>query len=140
MFKRRRGEGSHQGYYHPPPPQTPERQEYAHTIAAEVGNLDEQWDVYYQHSQCYWYRNIWWLPETGRAIDSLSMFAASRHPAEDNIKYYNMHLPNGQVIENVLFRYAGPADGEEGWLSDYIGYNMNLVTFDMKVIHPTRGV
>ncbi|WWC62150.1 uncharacterized protein I303_104742 [Kwoniella dejecticola CBS 10117] len=128
MFKRRRGEGSHQGYYHPPPPQTPERQEYAHTIAAEVGNLDEQWDVYYhafllhrcRHSQCYWYRNIWWLPETGRAIDSLSMFAASRHPAED--------------------RYAGPADGEEGWLSDYIGYNMNLVTFDMKVIHPTRGV
>ncbi|WWC70162.1 uncharacterized protein I206_104110 [Kwoniella pini CBS 10737] len=142
---KKRGQGSQYGYHQTLPPQTPERQEYARAIAADVGNMDEQWDIYYhafllhrcKHSQCYWYRNTWWFPETGRNVDTLSMFSASRYPPQENIKYYNMHLPNGKMLENGS-RYIGPNTAEEGWLGDYVGYNLNLVTFDMKPI-PSGG-
>ncbi|WWC89138.1 uncharacterized protein L201_004056 [Kwoniella dendrophila CBS 6074] len=117
--------------------QIADRQQYAGAIAADVGDMDERWNIYYHsfllhsclHSQCYWYRDTWWFPEPGRNVETLSMFTASRYPPVDNIKYYNMHLPDGRMLEND--------NPEEGWLGDYVGYNLNLVTFDMKVIDPS---
>ncbi|OCF32956.1 hypothetical protein I317_06547 [Kwoniella heveanensis CBS 569] len=56
-----------------------------------------------------------------------------------NIKYYNMHLPNGKILENMMFRYIGQDNPQDAWLGDYVGYNLNLVTFDMTVIPPQGG-
>ncbi|WVW84102.1 hypothetical protein I302_106131 [Kwoniella bestiolae CBS 10118] len=136
-FFRKRGGSSREYYRQPqqqePPPPSRERNQYAAAIAAEVGNRDEKWDIYYhsfllhtcRHSQCYWYRNTWWFPEPGRNIHTLSMFSASRYPPIEDVKYYDMHLRS---------RYIGPDTPELGWLGDYVGYNLNLVTFDMKPI------
>ncbi|WRT66523.1 uncharacterized protein IL334_003482 [Kwoniella shivajii] len=102
---------------------------YEAARAAQVGNNDEQWDIYYHafllhtclHSQCYWYRSTWWFPEPGRNERTLSMFSPSRFPPVDTI--------------TCICRYIGPDTPEEGWLGDYVGYNLNSVTFDMKAIN-----
>ncbi|KIR75877.1 hypothetical protein I310_00575 [Cryptococcus deuterogattii CA1014] len=54
-------------------------------------------------------------------------------------QYYNLHLPNGKIMENLMFRYVGQSDPQEEWLHDYVGYNLNLVTIDMQVMS-TQGV
>ncbi|TYJ58662.1 hypothetical protein B9479_000498 [Cryptococcus floricola] len=110
----------------------------------EIEVLDERWDVYFhafllhytRHSECYWYRDSWWFPETGRNEKTLHMFVAARWAPIDNLKYYNLHLPNGKIMENVMFRYVGPTTPKDSWLHDYIGYNLNLVTIDMRVLDP----
>jgi len=61
------------------------------------------------------------------------MFAMSRNPSVDDLKFYDMYLPDGTVLENMMFRYVG-RNGEEEWLQDYVGYNLNMVTFDMRVL------
>ncbi|WWD03342.1 hypothetical protein V865_001394 [Kwoniella europaea PYCC6329] len=146
MLFKKRGESSRQYWrpqqQQPPPPTSPERQQYAAAIAAQVGNRDEKWDIYYHsfllhtclHSQCYWYRNTWWFPEPGRNIHTLSMFSASRYPPIEDIKYYDMHLKMVSRTIKGDDRYIGPDTPELGWLGDYVGYNLNLVTFDMKPI------
>ncbi|ODN80526.1 hypothetical protein, variant 9 [Cryptococcus amylolentus CBS 6039] len=76
----------------------------------EIEVRDEQWDVYFhafllhytRHSECYWYRDSWWFPETGRNEKTLHMFVAARWAPIDNLKYYNLHLPNGKIMENVM--------------------------------------
>ncbi|WVQ74002.1 hypothetical protein IAR50_003583 [Cryptococcus sp. DSM 104548] len=110
----------------------------------QVEVLNEQWDVYFhafllhyaKHSECYWYRDLWWFPETGRNEKTLHMFVAARWAPIDDLKYYNLHLPNGKIMENVMFRYVGPTTPKDAWLHDYIGYNLNLVTIDMRVLSP----
>ncbi|KAK8864572.1 hypothetical protein IAR55_001822 [Kwoniella newhampshirensis] len=141
-----------------------------------VGNLDEHWDIYYQrlliphgayllhstlHSRSYWHRNTWWFPQAGMAEGTISMFSPSREPAENDVLFYDFHLPNGTVVKDrtssiltirgsdndtdtdmapgssayiVMFRYVGQMDSAEAWLLDYVGYNLTYVTVDMRVI------
>ncbi|WVQ99508.1 hypothetical protein IAU59_006643 [Kwoniella sp. CBS 9459] len=112
-----------------------------------LGQLDERWDIYYHafllhtclHSQCYWYKRTWWFPDPGRNERTLHMFMPSRFPPVENIKYYNMHLPNGKILENMMFRYIGRDNPRDAWLEGYVGYNLNLVTFDMTLLPPQGG-
>ncbi|KIR80912.1 hypothetical protein I306_02022 [Cryptococcus gattii EJB2] len=109
-------------------------------LSGKDGRSDERWDVYFhafllhetKHSDCYYYKGQWWFPENRRNEQTLHMFVAA-----SDIKYYNLHLPNGKIMENLMFRYVGQNDPhQEEWLHDYVGYNLNLVTIDMQVIYP----
>ncbi|WVR06895.1 hypothetical protein IAU60_003931 [Kwoniella sp. DSM 27419] len=138
------GQGGYDTYVSPDYMPTPEQ-------VAETADLDEQWDIYYHsfllhsclHSQCYWHRSTWWFPEPGRNSATLSMFTPSRTPVTDDIMYYDLHLV-GDIAQakliaaqwKLMFRYVGQSNPDEAWLQDYVGYNLNFVTFDMKVIPP----
>ncbi|KIR95819.1 hypothetical protein I304_00575 [Cryptococcus deuterogattii CBS 10090] len=111
-------------------------------IVAPLGDskskiCEERWDVYFhafllhetKHSDCYYYKGQWWFPENRRNEKTLHMFVAA-----SNLKYYNLHLPNGKIMENLMFRYVGQSNPQEEWLHDYVGYNLNLVTIDMQVM------
>ncbi|KAL0255460.1 hypothetical protein I308_100264 [Cryptococcus tetragattii IND107] len=116
--------------------------------------FDERWDVYFhafllhetKHSDCYYYKGQWWFPENRRNEQTLHMFVAARWaPLEQHEpkvatlitwQYYNLHLPNGKIMENLMFRYVGQSNPQEEWLHDYVGYNLNLVTIDMQVMSP----
>lgn len=71
---------------------------------------DERWDVYFhafllhetKHSDCYYYNGQWWFPENRRNEKTLHMFVAARWAPLDNLKYYNLHLPNGKIMENLM--------------------------------------
>ncbi|WWD17124.1 hypothetical protein CI109_101561 [Kwoniella shandongensis] len=109
------------------------------------GNMDEHWDIYYHsyllhsclHSQCYWYKDTWWFPEAYRSEETLSLFSPSSDDPIDDIQYYDFHLPDGTLISELMFRYVGQDNPSEAWLHDYVGYNLNYVTFDMRVVPPT---
>ncbi|OWZ64317.1 hypothetical protein AYX14_06521 [Cryptococcus neoformans] len=72
--------------------------------------FDERWDVYFhafllhqtKHSDCYYYNGQWWFPENRRNENTLHMFVAARWAPLDNLKYYNLHLPNGKIMENLM--------------------------------------
>ncbi|KIR59694.1 hypothetical protein I312_100586 [Cryptococcus bacillisporus CA1280] len=109
------------------------------TLSDKDGRFDERWDVYFhafllhetKHSDCYYYKGQWWFPENRRNEHTLHMFVAA-----SDLKYYNLHLPNGKIMENLMFRYVGQSNPQEEWLHDYVGYNLNLVTIDMQVMSP----
>ncbi|GFZ46718.1 hypothetical protein JCM24511_03938 [Saitozyma sp. JCM 24511] len=105
---------------------------------------EEQWDIYYHdwllhsclHSDCYYYKDTWWFPEPGRNEETLHMFTPSRHPPINDLKFYDMHLPDGTTFEHMMFRYVGTEPEHDNWLQDYTGYNLNMVTFDMRALTP----
>lgn len=77
---------------------------------ADLGRLEERWDIYYHqfhlhtclNSESYWYKSTWWFPDHGRNEDIVHMFVASRWGPIDELKYYDMYLPDGSVLENVM--------------------------------------
>ncbi|KAE8538580.1 hypothetical protein D1P53_004941 [Cryptococcus gattii VGV] len=116
------------------------------------GRFDERWDVYFhafllhetKHSDCYYCKGRaykesglvptitnginkeWWFPENRRNEQTLHMFVAA-----SNLKYYNLHLPNGKIMENLMFRYVGQSDPQEEWLHDYVGFTTYNIFTDV---------
>ncbi|RSH87200.1 hypothetical protein EHS25_003109 [Saitozyma podzolica] len=148
---------------------------------AELGRLEEQWDIYYQWANrlsiisprsltlsaigCFTAASIptaiitkthgkrvckrickqvdidsnicvRWFPEPGRNEETLHMFTPSRHPQINDLKFYDMDLPDGTTLEHMMFRYVGTEPEYDNWLQDYTGYNLNMVTFDMRALTP----
>ncbi|WOO81149.1 uncharacterized protein LOC62_03G004681 [Vanrija pseudolonga] len=111
-----------------------------------IGDLEERWDVYFRqyhlhscmHAECIWVDGMWYFPEPGRRAATLHMFTPSRQGPIDDFKasYYDFHLPNGTVIEQMVWRYIGLDDPNKEWLQDYVAYNLNMVTVDMVVLTP----